>query len=555
MSANSILFSPFDFPVNDPVWDDGTPAKLGVMAFGNSVLLKNPSSNTLFFFWSLKGQKEKNDVSVFHWEIPKLPFIELSLDLPHDRKPMVPSGVARLEEPQKPDSSPSPSSPVFTEKTPSHVPEGYRRWKITMNGNAAVTLSVVPDEKVAGTQEYPGLSETRIYDLSLYGLQLNTLFLLEKTDTLFNGVTIEFDKPLMPLRVKYGDQNLSWSETPSSQDNVTRIYVTLPTMDTGSRELQVQAFCPVKNDNLWVLPKVSLEKGKFFWTQTRSEIRVNRPLIVRDIDAEDWRQVSSGDVTENSPGDAFVFQAFSHDSKIGIEVGLTPPRLFYQSGTTLQWGDRDVVARSIIDLNVEEGPLQQFELELSPHWTLDLLEASAPSQINYYKDDDSLPQSDPVSPNAAGTRWIVQMRSPFDNSRPLRLIVQTRRPLATLQNGTVPEEPVADNMQTYHVPLGEFRPVQVANARECTHLVSFDMSKEYRLTSSGENPSETTSVANDKIWERFGTIPSGPTYILGESQSSDILTVAPLKPTYRMSATTEVTIKDGRLTEQCRFFF
>ena len=270
MSANSILFSPFDFPVNDPVWDDGTPAKLGVMAFGNSVLLKNPSSNTLFFFWSLKGQKEKNDVSVFHWEIPKLPFIELSLDLPHDRKPMVPSGVARLEEPQKPDSSPSPSSPVFTEKTPSHVPEGYRRWKITMNGNAAVTLSVVPDEKVAGTQEYPGLSETRIYDLSLYGLQLNTLFLLEKTDTLFNGVTIEFDKPLMPLRVKYGDQNLSWSETPSSQDNVTRIYVTLPTMDTGSRELQVQAFCPVKNDNLWVLPKVSLEKGKFFWNQTRS---------------------------------------------------------------------------------------------------------------------------------------------------------------------------------------------------------------------------------------------------------------------------------------------
>ena len=529
----TMSLSPFRLPVSHPTWSNGEPALLGLDASGETVLFLPPGASALTFDWTLRGETGTRNELVFSPEVPRFLRTELILDLPEDKKPIVPSGLVRLMEP--PDLS-------FA----SDIPPGYRRWKIAVNGSQVLRLTVTPDEKSEKFFRSIGVFELHSYDLSLPGMQLKTRFFLEESDFVLNELTLELDKPLSLLSVTAGNRVLPWTEASPEEENATRFLVSVPYLESGIREIQVLAFCPVQTDRMWDLPRVHIRSPLFFWTETRNIVRVNRPLLTRKIDAVQHRQVYPSSGADETESDQFVFQAFSEASPLGLVLGRKHTRLNVESGTSIQWGDREIHARTLLELTVEEGEVQQLELDVAADWTVDLIESADPTRVaNYFVEDaEQETGNEPSSP----TRWIVPLRRAVDPSQPVRLIVQSRRPVTSDELLSS-----SDPAQNHRYPLSDFLPIRVPGGREGRPLIAFEPGRRYRVVAGDRRESSLPSPSREHIRERFDEIPLGTVFAVDESFQEDFLEIESLKPTCGMTAVTNLVFFNGTLAETCRF--
>ena len=534
--GSTMPLSPFRLPVSHPAWSDDEPALLGLDPSGETVLFIPPGASELRFDWTLRGETGTRNEPVFSLELPRFLRTELILDLPEDQKPVVPSGLVQQVE----------SSSSREMSTESGIPSGYRRWRIAVNGSQAIRLTVTPD---AGSEKFfrsIGVFERHLYILEQSGMQLETTFFLEKSDFVLNELTLELDKPLSLLSVKVDDRVLLWSEISPADEHVKRFLVSIPYLEPGIQRIQVLAFCPIQTDRMWALPKVHMRSPQFFRTETRNIVRVNRPLLTRKISAGRHRQVSPASGVEETESDLFVFQAFSEESPLGIELGLKQTRWNVESGTSIQWVEREVHARTILDLTVEEGRIQQLELDVDANWTVDLIEAADPTRIagDFVEDAEQTTDGEP-SPHV---RWIVPLRQAIDPSHPIRLIVQLRRPMTADELLSS-----SDPAQNRRYPLSDFLPIRVPGSREGQPLITFEPGRQYRIVADGRREGSPPSPAQEHIRERFDQTPQGTVLSVGDSRKDDFLEIESLQPTYALAAVTHLILHNGVLEETCRF--
>ncbi len=533
----AISLAPFRLALSNPAWTSGKPAYLGLGGFGETVLYVPPDAGELTFDWSLRGGTDFRNELVFSFDLPRFLRTELTLDLPANRKPLFPQGIVRLEDVHDdPESSPA-----------SDIPAGFRRWHIAVNGNQALRLIIAPDETSETFRRSIGVSELHTYDLSLFGTQLNTRFFLEKSDFVLNELTLELDKPLSPLSVKSGDRVLPWTEVPSGDENVTKLLLSIPYLESGIREIQVQSFCPTQTDHPWNLPRVHVRSPLFFWNETRNIVHVNRPLLTQRIIAPQQREENPSPGANEAESDLFGFQSFSEDAPLGIELGLKQTVLNLQSGTAFQWGEREIIARAVLDFSVDEGQVQQLELDVDANWTVDLIESTDPTRMaNYFVEE-----AEPVSEDAPipGVRWVIPLRRAIDPSQPLRLIVQLRRPLSTDELPAL-----ANPEQKRRYLLSDFMPILVPGSRDGQQLIAFEFGRHYRLVGDHGRQIATPPPGQEQIRERFDETPRGTVFSIENSFKEHFLEVESPKPSCRMTAVTHLVLHNGTLTETCRLF-
>ena len=535
VTAWPIVLSPFRLAISEPYWNDDTPGHLGLVAGDKTVLYAPPENGELRFNWTLQGATDSRNDLFFLFELPQFLQIRLFLDLPNDKKPITSVGIVRLiSDAEQKDGL---QSPCLSED----IPEGHRRWQIAFNSNQQQRVVIAPDEGQAKYHGTIAVSEHHSYDLSLYGVQFISQFFIEKSEFVFTELLVELDEPLSPLSVKSGDRLLAWTEVPTEDPNVTRLLVSFPSTESGMRRLQVQAFCPTQIDHLWELPKVRILSPLFFWNETRNIVRVNRPLQTRRLVTPELRQetpVSSVDETES---DLFVFQSFSEKSTIGVELGIMQPRLLVQSGTVFQWGERELIARAVLDISVDEGQVSQLDFDVDANWTVDLIEATDSTRVgNYFVDEtDGEP--------SATARWAVTLRRAIDASQPVRLIVQLRRPLSS-------EEQAANNDPTKNnrYPLSDFMPIRILNSRQGTQLIAFATERRYRMIVP-HGKEGAPAVSREQTRERFDEVPFSTVLACTPQQEDAVLEIEAVKPTHGVTAITRLIFQNGLLTETCRF--
>jgi hypothetical protein len=567
-----INLSPFQLAVTNSVWEkddaqnDTMPehteqinaAQLGLDSNGEIVLNVPVNAKTLHFDWTLQEQSGLQNDMLFLLTLPRFPDMRLTLDLPADKKPVVPSGIVQLDQDENSKAANGEGQ---------NLPQNYRRWLIFFNINKPFQVMITADENNVKYHHQVGISSRQSYDLSIYGMQLNTLFFLERSFYRLEYVTLEIDKPLYPLSVKLGDRVLSWSEIQSDNDTITQLLVSIPQTETNIRELQIQSFCPIHTGQLWELPKVRLVSPLFFWSETRNIVRVNHPLLTRRIDVPEQRQdMPSSNATDIPESDLFVFQAFSENAKTSIELGLHSSSISSQSGTSFSWGEREILARSVVDVTVETGRLQQLELDVAANWTVDMItlakSSNAAQIMNYDLEDVADDQKKETSSQDA--RWAIQFRKTLESSQTIRLIVQLRRPVTTLQNAVPVIEKLFKNheeftaridprQKSYHIQK-DFIPFHVVDAREGTRLVAFDTLRKYRWITPDSNTFQSPTVSRDRVNERFDELPFGTVFVIDESAANIFLETEPLQPAYEMSAITNLSLRNGYLVETCRFY-
>ena len=537
-SGLPVPLSPFRLPLSNPVWSNGKPAQLGLGRFGETMLWIPPDASELTFEWTLRRETEIRNELIFSLDMPRFLRTELILDLPDDKKPIVPFGLVRRVE----------TSDNGELSADSVIPQNYRRWQITVNGSPSIRLTVAPDETSESFLHSIGVSGLHSYDLSLSGMELNTRFFLEKSDFILSELTLELDKPLSLLSVKTGDRVLAWTEisSDSEDENVTRFHLAIPYLESGIREMQIQTFCSVRTDQTWDLPGVHLRSSLLLWNETRNIVHVNRPLLTRQIIAPFQRQVSPTSGVDETESDHFVFQAFDEDSPLGIVLGLKQTLLNLESGTSFQWGEREINARAILDLSVNEGQIQQLELEVDANWTIDLMEASDTTRVaNYFVADVEQEAGNEPSPHAM---WVVPLRQVIDPSLPLRLIVQLRRPL------TADEQTTSFALSQKRIyPCSDFMPIRVRSCREGEQLIAFEPGQQYRVMTDDLRESSALSLASERIRERFDAMPQGTVFSIGKFFKNSLLEIESAKPTYEMTAMTNLVFQNGILEETSRF--
>ncbi|MDR1492352.1 MAG: hypothetical protein LBT05_06500 [Planctomycetaceae bacterium] len=565
-----INLSPFQLAITNPVWENDNAqdnnnivsenteqtnaAQLGLDPYGEITLNVPNNAKTLHFDWTLQEQNGLRNDILFLFTLPRSPDIRLTLDLPADKKPVVPSGIVQLYQDEKQKS-------VNGEW--QDLPQNYRRWLIFFNINKPFQAIITADENNPKYYRQIGVSSRQSYDLSIYGMQLNALFFLERSFHRLEYLTLELDKPLYPLSVKLGDRILSWSEIPSDNAAITRLLVSIPQTETNVRELQIQSFCPVSAGQLWELPKARLVSPLFFWSETRNIVRVNHPLLTRRIDAPEQRQdVPASNAADIPESDLFVFQAFSENAKTSVELGVNSSSLFVQSGASFIWGEREILARAVVDVAVETGRVQQLELDVAANWTVDMISSDTTQIMNYDMEDvaDDSPKRTPPR----STRWVVQFRKMIEPSQPIRFIVQLRRPVTTLQNAVPAIEKLFENREEFTAQIDprrksyhfqeDFVPFHVVDAREGTRLVAFDTSRKYRWISPDAGAFQLPVIPRDRVNDRFDKLPLGTVFAVDKSATNVFLETEPLQPAYEMSAITNLSLRNGYLVETCRFY-
>ncbi|MCL2622532.1 MAG: hypothetical protein FWD31_02600 [Planctomycetaceae bacterium] len=242
----------------------------------------------------------------------------------------------------------------------------------------------------------------------------------------------------------------------------------------------------------------------------------------------------------------FFFQSFSDESPLGIELTQEQTVLNLESRTSFQWDERDINARVVLDLSVEEGQIQQLELDVDSNWTVDLIKAADITQVVHSFVEDAEPSAgnEPLP----SIRWVVPLRRPVAPLQPVRLVVQLRRPLTTDEQ-SASFEPA----QKHRYPLSDFLPIHVPGSRMGQQLIAFDSGRQYRLFADDRREIAALPLTRDRVREPFDELPQGTLFSIDESFRRHYLEMESLQPACEMTVVTNLVLQNGTLWETCRF--
>jgi len=547
-----ISLDPLGLSLTEPVWEDGTEVKLGLISEGIIGVQPNDNARTFHFSWTLRGRRDVRSNILFDIELPAAPAVDLVLDLPFNMKPAFSNendGLIHL-------LGNTPESITAETGNPGTLKTQYRRWQILLGSRHNLTLQILFDETFITQQQQIGMSQTEQYNVSLRGLELTSVFTFEKMNIPIGEIVLELERPLRPIKLESGDQSLFWTELPIPEKDTisekeeneinppTRILVALPLSESGEREFRLTSFCPIEIDHLWVLPGVKPVSDRIFWNETRSIVQVHRPLLTQRIDLKDLRETFPASGVDVSESDLFTFQSFTQDSRIGMEFSLDVPVFHVQSGTAVQWGEREISSRMTVNITTaHEGKIQQLEMKLAAPWTLDVIDSRDASRIADYFAEDFPANREKES------LWTIRLKKPIDLQNPLRLTIHARCLVSALEKRETTSESVQQGGKLSFLPE-ELQPVQFLHGKWGERLLALDASRQYRM--DGTLLETPENVTLEMISERFDVSPIGVVVSIDSLPNVPIVPEE-LHPIFQGNILSRIILKKDSLEQVCRF--
>lgn len=546
-SSLSLFFSvpvdPIGFWLTEPTFANGEPIAFGsdgvtsFLKFDESSFLSNADSSgdvEVHFQWSLRARRDHRGNPVFDLVTPNAPQTVWNLKIAKQWTPHISEGF-RMEqtEPEtaaEPDvSSPKPST-------------AFRHWKIFPGSRNRTNLTLVSSASGHSLHTDVPIQQTITYNLKPEGLDVKSTMTMYKPSSFGTGEsglsargrrtpfsqqqplsgTILLDSPLQLVSVYLGNQPITATLVPELDNTGTRqYYVNIP---EGEGRLTVNAFCPIREDQPWNLPRIRFQSQNSYWMETKCDLFVKEPLLISALEPIQATQTTATEYPESTTswrGTPYSFLYFSPDSQINAELTLASPYITAKTGSAVSWEEDRIQCTMSFDFSDIGQSSKLVELQVKPHWIIDeeSIESYPKEGLLFWEGDSSV--ISPDSSSAPTKSYYIYLK------KPTKIRITGTRPIPESEELSLTEL----------VPVRVYRPEKAGNAGKSgpgilketilgKHLIalSANFPKRLRPVEDTEQRLKTIAVTDPAIGECFfqdtGSLENSTVYLFDSDSST-----------------------------------
>ncbi len=273
-----IPLSPLSLALNSPQWvtpvEDGNGenrAAITGTTDRNTPVLKITESGELIFNWSLSGSSIVENERKFSFEIPQSESSYLVLDLPSELLLHSTQGIVWLPEGE------NVRLPV------DGLPElsaDHSRWIVQLGSQARTILTVHSDQGNSVNENGLFYRQNFQYSINPEGIGVQSQLTLESVEESRQQIVLTLAPELELIRVSHEGTELALSR---QDESVNRWTVGL-NPDTGTIELDIEAFARVFPLQPQVLPSIAVDQG--IWRQGQVALEISNQLELYRFDIQ-----------------------------------------------------------------------------------------------------------------------------------------------------------------------------------------------------------------------------------------------------------------------------
>lgn len=326
------------------------------------------------------------------------------------------------------------------------------------NGTRTMSLATFPGERFElfvtqadGRGAAASLTQQTRYAFATNGVEVTVDAQLGAANHHDDDVRVEMAPELELVSATLGATALEWR---LEKEGSTVVVVSLP--EDRPKELptlRLTAWCPLRTGVRWRLPGMRFPDIE--WRDGQVDVLLPQPLGLTQIfAARGMRQVRVGELAAPQAGESFTFDCHASDASLELRVDDRATRLSYTAGSAVEIGPRETTARTIYDIEVQDGEAFTLQGWVSPGWLVDDISTGTEDLV---RDFERSPADD--------RRILVHLKKALRPRESLRLTMNARR--ANLRNGEA-------------APLEAFEPVRWDAATPRRRLISLRSSGEQR---------------------------------------------------------------------------
>lgn len=515
---------PWSTWLDAPTLDDGTPLTLVRSASGErGLLFTSPLSSAaneagesdfsrVRFRWSLRPQDGSSRELPFQFSLPRSTAVELLLDLPENRQPVIDKGLV-VKMPQDEDAD------TDAEKTV--------RWRILFGRQSQGILTVKTLDGPDALRRKTAYRQRLVYSMAPQGVEITAQFFLDRSEIPPEEIILDCEAPIRLTDIRAGKQSVPWTiqhGTEGDEGLCVRIDLSRLPKDED-RDLTLVAQSPFCEGRPWQLPRIRARSPGLFWTETRCGIVVSQPLLVRDLSCEEAVQVSPLSSADPATREFYSFKFFEEDARVFLTLGYHVPKVLAGSGVQVRWGANEVAGTMTLDCGIMDGELYALEFPVSPNWKIDLVESEPGKEISSWD----------IQETSAGEQILsLQLAEPLRQGRKLRLKIVGR---------FYPEN-------TDDFRLSDLSPLTLLRERNENHYIAvqaLNIPFHLQYRSPISTPIELRDPTEEKILQRFDGFPLGTVFPLNVQTQEIRFGMERLKPEYNAEITGLVVLRGNEL--------
>lgn len=517
--APSVLqLSPCQLALGAATWegtDAASSAIVGNDLAGNSVALVR-DSGLLQFSWTLRGQTNEWNETVFDVVLPSAPRNRLLVTLPVGFRLLSDCGIVSRDK--------------ETSRTEEKLPEDMERWTVRLGGNNRPRLTVVPRDGARQRKQLCDMRQETRYRLDDDGLEVDSEIEVDVHREHLDRLRFRVDSELQVTSVQLGNREVSWSLATAAGRKMRELQVRLEEpLQVGRHRFQLSAVGPLRTGDMWKLPRFHLDKA--FWRQGTMTLELPRSLSLRHLETSEARQCRVAEETAreetSSPTSIRRFDLFSSAGCLEVHVVRTVHQATAVVGTTIDLEPGSMTARCGVQLSCDAGQHYVFDADVPNAWILDGIEAES---------SDTLQDHQFVGYESSHKRLRIRLARPVTADRPVRLTLRAHR-TSTLVLG-----------------VDEFRPLRFSNLRSVLRLVAIAPDPGFRLNLNGDagvrrlDPDTLPPTQAELLESRGGAV------LFRDDAQADFLTVKVTRnePTFTAENHVRAEFSDDSLTESYR---
>jgi hypothetical protein len=349
--AESWAVQPLGLAVKNLQW--GTmPAIWGTSGIGRFEVLLDRPQGQITGMWELDGETVVRH-DEFLLKIPQATVSALKLRIPVGYSVVVPG-------------------PADAQFAAAEV--GWNLWSISLGTQTECRIAIHPPQPPGVAWPLILVRSESWYGVRQEGLRYSCELSLEVSQAPVRDLVLTTDTELEVYSITYGDIPLPWKT--ETQDGVQRLSFMLPDLLLGTgRTLRLRGVAPIKTDQPWKLPQVSVVGGAF--DEGQALVRLAPPLQLQRLETVGYLQNN----IETSPtrDDLLTFKQFRPDGAIHVTLGKPRARVLARVLSDLQTKSSDWSCVTQLQLTAAEGSAFELKCRIPTGWDVtDVRDVNSP---------------------------------------------------------------------------------------------------------------------------------------------------------------------------------
>ena len=361
----SLSLEPLNLAIRKPTWhrEPDRAAELGIQADGR-LSVNVGTSDTLHFDWTLAPTEIENGETIFRLQLPRCPINRLRLTLPSSHSLQTDVGVvSQLTETRS---------------------NGTVLWQVNGGGHAEIVLRLRSNE---APKPLPLIRQANRYTISEQGIELNAELHLDSEETPIHELQLKLTADLQLTRVRSGKQPVSWTVAAGGKSEPTTVLLTLdPPLQGLNQVLSLTCFAPYQEQTigkLRSLPRVEVSETQ--WQQELVRIRIQRPLVLEDMQLENAHQFQPSQVEAEGDRELVNICFVEPSAKIMVQFAHAPQQIIFDQGTSIEVTANEAIADVALRLRSASSDIFKFKTIVQPGWTVDSVDSDQPDSIHDWR--------------------------------------------------------------------------------------------------------------------------------------------------------------------------